>query len=80
MSWKSSLITGLWSRRIKRLPSEEDPEGKEVEYMEVKVDATTMSKLLNVREGDYVQVWVNDHRNNDNSPTHQMRVRTQVND
>ena len=75
MGWKSNLITGLWSRRIKRVT-----DGVEVEYMEVKIDNTSIEKLKRMKEGDYVQVWPNDQRKTDNSPTHQLRVRTQTND
>ena len=52
---------------------------KMIEFVEVKVDNKTMEKLPKVRKGDYLQVWPSDYRQNDNAPTHQLRVRTQDN-
>jgi hypothetical protein len=52
---------------------------KMIEFVEVKVDNKTMEKLPLVKEGDYLQVWPSDYRQNDNAPTHSLRVRTQVN-
>ena len=52
---------------------------KMIEYVEVKVDNKTMEKLPKVREGDYLQVWPNDYRQDDNAPTHQLRVRPKYN-
>ena len=52
---------------------------KMIEFIEVKVDEKTMEKLPKVRKGDYLQVWENDQRKSNDSPTHQLRVRTQEN-
>jgi hypothetical protein len=63
------------THRIIRARFTEHP--KMIEFIEVKVDEKTMEKLPKVRKGDYLQVWENDQRKSNDSPTHQLRVRTQ---
>lgn len=70
MGFTSQMLTGLWSRTIKRLTDNE-----EVQFLEVKIDQQTVERLKALQVGDNVQIWPNDQRKNDNSPTHTMRFR-----
>ncbi len=49
----------------------------ETRMLEVKVDAGTVDRMKDLRVGDMLQVWTNDRRNSDNSPTHNLRSRRQ---
>ena len=63
-------ITGLWSRAIKRLS-----DNKEVKFIEVVLKEQDIERLKALRVGDTLQIWENEHRKNNDSPTHNMRLR-----
>lgn len=75
MGFTTNLLTGLWSRKIRRVDDQ-----REVEFLEVKVDQQTVDRLKALQVGDNVQIWPNDQRKSDNSPTHTMRFRRKTED
>lgn len=70
MGFITQPITGLWSRAIKRLS-----DNKEVKFIEVVLKEQDIERLKGLRVGDTLQIWENEHRKNNDSPTHNMRLR-----
>ena len=62
----SEFITGFWKKYV-------NVSGVQKPKFEVRVTADTLKRLQSLKEGDLLQMWVNEQRKGHNSPTHMLR-------
>lgn len=73
MGFTTTYLTGLWSRTIKRVTDNEN-----VQFLEITLKERDLERLRLLQAGDMLQIWPNDDRKSDNSPTHNMRFRRET--